>query len=277
MKVLIYTPISTPRIQYICSFIFKDLMGNDFNITSNVDEYKSFDGVKINYSQDMICEKELHISPADLLFQHVITTQKIECFEVNNNKAFFKTFSKDFSFDIFAAAFYLLTRYEEYLPHKKDMYGRYAHENSLAFKNDFLHLPLINIWVNDLASAIRKIFPDFSMLNSSFTFTPTYDIDIAYSYKQKGLLRNIGGFLRAPSMDRIKVLCGLKRDPFDVYDWLQSLHEKFELKPIYFFLVAEQNGVYDKNISPPQQGHAATCKESCKKIYRRYSPILAKL
>lgn len=240
-------------------------MGNDFNITSNIDEYESFEGVKINYSKDMICEKELHISPVDLLFQQIIAPQKIECFEVNNNKAFFKTFSNDFSFDIFAASFYLLTRYEEYFPHKKDMYGRYAHENSLAFKEGFLEIPLINIWVNDFVLAIKNKFPLFTIHHSPFTFIPTYDIDIAYSYKQKGLLRNIGGFLRAPSMDRIKVLCGLKKDPFDVYDWLQSVHEKFELNPIYFFLVAEQNGVYDKNISPFNKAMRQLVKHHAKK------------
>ena len=81
-----------------------------------------------------------------LLFENKITEQSIECFEVNGNKAFFKT-EGDFPFDIFAASFYLFSRYEEYLPHQKDMYGRYAHENSLAFKESFLDQPLINIWL----------------------------------------------------------------------------------------------------------------------------------
>ena len=265
MKVILYSTINTSRLQYICHFIFIELLRIDLNMSSNVEAYKSFNGVKLNYSQDMICEKELHISPVGLLFQQNITSQSIDCFEVNNNKAFFKTSGTDFPFDIFAASFYLLSRYEEYLPHKKDMYGRYAHENSLAFKEGFLHLPLINIWVKDLASAILKVFPDFTINPSPFSFTPTYDIDIAYSYKHKGLLRNIGGFLRTPAIDRIKVLCGLEKDPFDVYEWLQTLHEKFELKPIYFFLVADQNGVYDKNISPDNTAMRQLVNQHAKK------------
>jgi len=36
--------------------------------------------------------------------------------------AFFKS-EGDYPFDIFSAVFYLLSRYEEYLPYKKDMYG----------------------------------------------------------------------------------------------------------------------------------------------------------
>jgi hypothetical protein len=52
-----------------------------------------------------------------------------------------------------------MSRYEEYLPHKKDIYGRYAHENSLAFKENFLHLPLINIWMEDFKNCLQLNFP----------------------------------------------------------------------------------------------------------------------
>lgn len=250
MKVLLYSPTYSSRLQYTCNFIFKELMGIPFSVTIDSEEFKNYDGIKINYSNSTICEKELHISAVDLLFEQNITPQTIECFEINNNKAFFKTTHSGFPFDIFAASFYLLSRYEEYLPHEKDMYGRYAHENSLAFKEGFLQLPLINIWVKDFAVVLQKTFPAFTVHLSPFTFIPTYDIDIAYSYKHKGLLRNTGGFFRSPSLERIRVLCGLNKDPFDVYDWLKALHEKFQLKPVYFFLVAAENGIYDKNISP---------------------------
>jgi hypothetical protein len=35
-----------------------------------------------------------------------------------------------------------------------------------------------------------------------------------------------------------------------VYEWLDALHLKYALKPYYFFLLAQQNSEYDKNISP---------------------------
>jgi hypothetical protein len=120
----------------------------------------------------------------------------------------------------------------------------------LAFRENFLHLPLINIWVNDFAKSIHNKFPSFTIHRSSFTFTPTYDIDIAYSYKHKGLLRNAGGFFKLPSMERIKVLAGLQKDPFDTYDWLDALHKQYQLEPVYFFLLAQKNSLYDKNILP---------------------------
>ena len=40
-------------------------------------------------------------------------------------------------FDVFSASFYLVSRYEEYLPYVKDMYERFQAENSLAYKHNF--------------------------------------------------------------------------------------------------------------------------------------------
>ena len=223
-------------------------MGQDITITIDSEEFKKFDGVKINYSNIEMPGFVIQNHP--LLFENEIKEQAIECFTINNYKAFFKINRSDLSFDIFSASFYLLSRYEEYLPHQKDMYGRYPHENSLAFKQKFLDLPLINIWVKDLADQLKKKFSIFNAQFSIFNFVPTYDIDIAYSYKYKGLLRNIGGFLRSPSLERIKVLLGIQKDPFDTYAYLDGLHQKYNLHPACFFLVAEKNGQYDKNISP---------------------------
>jgi hypothetical protein len=265
MELLLYSLTYSARLQYTCHFIFTELMGTEFSITTDVQTFKNYDGIKINYSNSRISDNELYVSAVDLLFENNIRSQTIECFEVNNNKAFFKTPDSGFPFDIFAASFYLLSRYEEYLPHQKDIYGRYAHENSLAFKEGFLQLPLINIWIKDFSAEINKKFPLFTIHHSPFTFIPTYDIDIAYSYKHKGLIRNTGGFFRSPSLERIRVLCGLQKDPFDVYDWLNALHEKFQLHPIYFFLVAAQNGIYDKNISPATNAMRQLIKRHAKK------------
>ena len=213
------------------------------SITVDSEEFRNYDGPKINYSDSPIPGHGIWIRNYELLFEELIIPQQIICFEWNNTRAFFQTATADYPFDIFAATFYLISRYEEYLPHKKDMYGRYAHENALAFREGFLDLPLVNIWVNDLAKKLNIQQP-------SFNFIPTYDIDIAYSYKYKGLVRNIGGFLRSPSTERIKVLLGSQKDPYDSYDWLDNLHQQNNLTPLYFFLVAEENSNYDKNILP---------------------------
>lgn len=225
-------------------------MSVDFLITIDSEEFNNYNGVKIRYSNDVIPGAHLTIGSVEILFENNIKEQVISCFKVNDFKAFFKMENADFPFDVFAASFYLLSRYEEYLPHKKDSFGRYAHENSLAFREHFLETPLVNTWVCHLAAIMQRRFPGFTIPQSSYAFIPTYDIDSAWSFKQKGLLRNTGGFLRSPSLNRLKVLLGLQKDPFDAFDWLHNLHGRYKLQPLYFFLVAEKKGAYDKNILP---------------------------
>jgi hypothetical protein len=120
-----------------------------------------------------------------------------------------------------------------------------------------LKLTLINIWANDLAKKLQGRNSEFKIQNSKFCFIPTYDIDIAYSYKHKGFARNFGGALKSivtlqfsSFAERMAVLTGTRTDPFDTFDWLDILHQQYHLNPVYFFLVAEKNALYDKNILP---------------------------
>ena len=262
--ILIYAHKSSPRLQYICKFIFNEQLGVTHSISIDVESFKKHEGPKINYS-DIEIEHAFNIKNHPLLFETGIKAQQPDCFETGNYKAFFKTGHSDLPFDIFAAAFYLISRYEEYLPHEMDMYGRYAHENSLAFKEGFLNIPLLNIWIEDFAKALEKKFSMPPIQHATFSFLPTYDIDIAYSFKHKGMLRNLGGFLKAPSLERLSVLSNLKKDPFDSYEFMNQLHAENKLEPIYFFLVATSGSMYDKNISPYSNAMWQLIKRHAKK------------
>ena len=261
---LVYSDITSSRLQYTCDFIFKEQFGIDYKITIDSESFRNHAGAKINYSNSRM-EDAYTIKSQSLLFEQDIKEQTINCVDLNNYKAFFKTSDSDFPFDIFAAIFYLLSRYEEYLPHEKDMYGRFAHENSFAFKEGFLNKPVINIWLTDFSSSLKKFFPALTFKTKTFNFLPTYDIDIAYSFKHKGFIRNLGGFIKSPSLERLAVLAGLKKDPFDSFDFMDKLHTEFNLNPVYFFLVATSGSLYDKNISPYSNAMWQLIKRHAKK------------
>ena len=262
---IVYTNKITPRLQYIADFIGKEITAKAFELTDDKIFFESYTGAKLNYSREPIADCRLQIAPArmtlsdgdcGLLSENGIKEKDTSCFSVQGFKAFFKT-EGDYPFDIFAASFYLLSRYEEYLPYKKDMYGRYAYENSIAFKEGFLNLPLVNIWINDFKKVLKRKFPQFTIHNSQFTFLPTYDLDEAYSFKHKIFLRTLGGFTKSflkgdwsSIKERFYVQSGKSKDPFDSFDWMDELHKKHKLQPKYFFLVPEKNGKYDKNILP---------------------------
>lgn len=245
---IIYCPNITQRLRYIVS----TLLGNHVLVLDNKENYLQNPSEKINYSPERIAANEVWIKPHGLLEETGIKHQPIDCFEWNGLKAFFRT-EGDIPFDFLAASFYLLSRYEEYLVHDLDDYGRYAHENSIAYKENFLNIPLVNLWVQEIA----KLFPRSHFPFSTANFLPTYDIDIAYCYKQHLVTRKVFGFFRdflkgnfEKVTERAGVYSGMKKDPFDVYGWLDGLHQKYQLKPNYFFLVAKERKGYDKNLSP---------------------------
>ena len=255
---ILYSKIISPRLQYITDFIRRETGITDLKLTNNIDDFKNSGDQKINYSNERITPDEFWLCPHPLLFEKEIKQQTIDFFVVNNNKAFFKT-EGDFPFDIFAAAFYLLSRYEEYMPHQKDMYGRYAHENSLAFKENFLNIPLINIWLQEFRKALRVKFTNCKLSTTNFSFLPTYDIDEAYSYRHKEWYRSAGASLKdllKGNLNKIKlrrkVLKNKADDPFDSYDWMDNLNRQFKFKPRYFFLVPDKTGRYDRNILPKE-------------------------
>jgi hypothetical protein len=266
---LLYSHTISPRLQYITDFIGKEIFGKPLEITADKEIFIQSAAPKINYSKEKISETEYWIQPHSLVFEKGIKQQTVKCFDINGQKAFFKI-EGDFPFDIFAACFYLLSRYEEYMPHEKDMYGRFAYENSLAFKKGFLHLPLINLWLQSFKESLKQKFTQLTIRHSLFTFLPTYDIDEAFSYKYKQWWRTTGATIKSVIRgqwsavdERIKVLRGIKKDPFDSYNWMDQLHRQYNLKPYYFFLVARKTGKYDKNILPS--------KKAMQDLIRRHS------
>ena len=157
-------------------------------------------------------------------------------------------------FDIFGAAFYLVSRYEEYLPHIKDEHMRFSPQQSIAYQKGFLNKPLVNIWAEELKKILRQKFQSLKFRESHYKFLSTFDIDSAYAYKEKGLMRHVGAlslalftFQFSKVFERLRVIFGFENDPYNTYEWQLSIRNKYHLKQIYFFLVGEY-GEYDKNI-----------------------------
>ena len=244
----------------------------EFSISDDLPFCSQHKGPLLNYSTQQISNEDFVVRPHGLLSETNIRQQETTVFNTNGYKAFFIIDNSAIDFDILSASFYLLSRYEEYLPNEKDMYGRFAHDQSIAYKNEFLHLPLVNIWIDDFARLLQKKFPELSFKRPLFKYLPTYDIDMAWSYQHKGLIRNIGGFFSSPSTERIKVLLGLEKDPFDCYEFLDQLHQQYDFYPVYFYLLAEHTGVYDKNISPYHASMKLFIKKSSEKYMAGIHP-----
>jgi len=182
-ELLIYTPRITGRNKYMFRLYFNELLGLKFSATTSEEEFKAYTGVKVSYAPHPVAD-ELHISCRNLLFEAGISEQSIAVFTWNNHKAFFATGKASaIPFDLFSAGFYLVSRYEEYLPHIRDGLDRFDAYAALAYHNGFLEQPVINQWAKLLGEKLKERFPEVQLTAKQYSFVPTIDIDNAYAYK----------------------------------------------------------------------------------------------
>ena len=251
---LVYSHKPSARFTYIADFILNNLCGFEINYTNNQEEFISYNGAKLSYNEVSV-QAEVNITPHTLLFEKGIKPQNISISNWQNIPTLFKNNNLQIPFDIFSASFFLISRYEEYLPHITDNHNRFEADNSLAFQNNFLHLPVINLWAAELKKLILAKYPTLSHKESAYNYISTIDIDNAWAYKNKDIMRTSGAFLKAlvkgnfkDIKERLLTLLGKNQDPYDTYDYLISIQKKYNLSMIYFFLLGNY-GVNDKNIS----------------------------
>lgn len=267
--ILIYCPFDTPRLRYVLEWIFGSVFKVSYVLTQKEEDLNGYQGPAVNYSHRPL-KANLQIVPMGLLEERGISAQEPEMKTWQNLPVFYHSGAGDIPFDLFSAAFYLLSRYEEYQPYEPDAFMRFPHTQSLAWKGGFLHRPLVDEWL----MALRKALGPEVLHVPQFRFVPTYDIDIAYSYRGKGWWRNLGGLcsdlLRARTgrvRERLSVLTGKQMDPYDAYAWLDELHRRHNLDPLYFFLLGTKRTALDKSL-PPEGKAMQTLIEELSARYR---------
>ncbi|MCF6349855.1 MAG: polysaccharide deacetylase family protein [Flavobacteriaceae bacterium] len=252
---LVYTPKITPRLTYTFKHFFTRILLLDIQFTTKVDEFVAHNDLKITYAKQPL-GTEFFIQSHQLLFEQGINDVEINVSKWQETKCFFKVGSKSaVPFDVFAASFYLLSRYEEYLPYVKDQFERFTAQESLAYKNEFLEKPVIDIWAFKVRELLKIKFKTYPFKERKFEYISTIDIDCAYAFRHKGVIRTLGGLAKdlftlklKNFWYRILVLLNFRKDPFDNFNWLLLMQKKYKTKTIFFFLMSEYT-TYDKNIS----------------------------
>lgn len=252
--ILIFTDETTQRVNYTFKMVFTNFMNTKIEITSDKNFFNTYKGHKISYSKNKI-KDELFFYSSDILFQNKISNLNIEVSSWKKIKIFFHTNETgSLPFDIFACIFYMLSRYEEYLPHIKDNHKRFPAKNSLAFKNGFLKLPIVELWINELKLLIESFYPDFKFPQRKFNHINTIDVDHAFLFKEIGFFRGIWKLFKSFvkfDFEKIKlqlnVLTNKLYDPYDNFDYLLKISKKYNIEFIYFFLLADFSK-YDRNI-----------------------------
>jgi hypothetical protein len=254
-EVLIYSKQKSNRLEHTLQLVFKQLLLVDYSLVSKKEITEAEDSIKINYSDEPI-PGTFQIAPYFLLFEDKIKEQEVSIDWIEKVPYFFKTSSKtDIHYDLFSLVFYMVSRYEEYLDSELDSHGRFQAENSLAFKNNFLELPVVNIWIVEFQKELEKMFPSKQFLAKKYNYINSLDIDIAYAYRGKSktlllisTLKNVITFNIEELKNKYNYFFKNKQDPYDTYSCINNLRKKHNNKNLFFFLLGDY-GAYDKSIS----------------------------
>jgi hypothetical protein len=265
--ILVYTHKITPRVRYIFKHILTRTLLIPVSFTTKVEEFVAHNGPKLSYTKTPL-GKEFFIKSNPLLFEQGVNDLEVHVQKWEEVPCFFATGSKSvIPFDIFAASFYLISRYEEYLPHVKDSHGRYSAIESLAYKNGFLEKPVVDIWAYKLVAKLKEKFPDYDYKNRSYQYISTIDIDNAFAYKHKSFIRTFGGFLndlfKFRLLDiwyRFVVTLNIKKDPFDNFQKILDIKKAKDITTIFFCSIGDYT-TFDTNVSASKNKYRLLLKD----------------
>ena len=280
--ICIIAPTISPRLSYICDLIFGTLMHCDYELTTNLGHNIDTTKIYMYYNTNIFFRDNPNavflFQSTDFLFRTTIDAVNISPSHFNEIPVLFSYENKNslLPFDIFAAAFYMVSRYEEYLPYLPDAHGRFSAASSVAAKHHFLQLPIVSIWTKILAQKLYDMNNNFIYKSPKYELHCTYDIDIAFAYKGKNLRQTFGRLaldtlhIRVVALrERLAVWQKQTSDPFDTFDYIITQTQKQTQKqtpkqtpkqvqkqtqnphflpPIFFFLLGDYSQ-YDKNIS----------------------------
>lgn len=255
---LIHVPKLTNRLGYTLNVVFHHLLHADYSITTDEQYYLHYGDAKLSYGHKRL-DDSLFIKCHPLLFETSIEEQEAGAECRDGQWILFPVYGRniDFDFDPLAATFFMVTRYEEYLPHREDIHGRFLPEESLAAQAGFLEEPVVDQWARMIARKIQERYPGYSLPGQSYRFVQTVDIDAAWSYLHKGLFRSVVGMLRdlisrrdaAEVARRIRVLAHRETDPFDTFEYILEQYRKVPESTLFFFVLLADYGDYDKPAS----------------------------
>lgn len=160
---------------------------------------------------------------------------------------------ESFSFDIFSAVFFCLTRAEEFLIADRDVHGRFKASSSVFAA--WIEQPYVDRWI----FLFGKWLVDRGLIESlpdiERRWINTVDIDIAFAFKGRGIIRAAGAAVRDLLQLRLKrtalrfsVFAGRRPDPFDTYEIVKDAG-KAAAETVCFVLCGERGG-HDINLDP---------------------------
>ncbi|HRH51634.1 MAG TPA: polysaccharide deacetylase family protein [Panacibacter sp.] len=79
--------------------------------------------------------------------------------------------------DVFGSIFFCLSLYEEYVTPTYDSHERFLYTQSIAFKSNYYHRPVVNEYLEILWVSLKKKFPDLEKKRREYKLILSHDVD----------------------------------------------------------------------------------------------------
>ncbi|HBS88018.1 MAG: hypothetical protein A2W91_10130 [Bacteroidetes bacterium GWF2_38_335] len=263
LKITLPTNFKNER-SYISDVIFSDFLGVEFDLTFEEGIKSSL--ISIN-NKNLIIEDHffnqfdektgyLHESniPGNVsFFSHELMAENDLPVIFGEGEIVFNENEIICKADLFASAFFMLTRWEETVIKTWDSHNRFPGTESLAFRNNFLHRPVVNEYVEFLWNLLKKAGYDGERKLRRFNVIPTHDVDFFRKWP------NFRHFAKTISGDIIKrksfklLFKNISdyfngRDPYLQFEKFMDLSEKYGLQSHFFFMAGGITS-YDNHFS----------------------------
>lgn len=157
--------------------------------------------------------------------------------------------------DIISDAFFMLTRYEEFVNTdyvKKDRYDRFPAMEALAYRDNFLHRPVVNEHIELLWSWIESFSAGYERKNwwgqKAFAACLSHDVD--HVLKNGNLLDacrhtlaiviRFGKFKKAFDYlgNYFKNKCDYKKDPYWTFNYILNIEREYGFHSSFYFMAS---------------------------------------
>ena len=248
---LIYSIEDGPRLQYITNILFGTILGIEYKIIIVPRDFEPGDDVNAFILYGTTAPGKISVPNEGLLFEDAITNHnvnfedaEIPILQFNEQKS--DGYSIDF--DIFSAAFYLITQYEYYRSLSFDSHGRHNEKSSIFHKNGLHKKPVVNIYASHIWELLKSKYPNTQRKKYEFDYKITFDIDTPYLYQHKGLILSLGSAIKSIIKLNFQALIQQiranfsEKDPYDVYD---NILDKVKTDKLLFFFLINRKSPHD--------------------------------
>lgn len=263
LKISIQTKFIKEK-QYVIDYILNELLGLEYSIFyCDKPEYKIefnestliFKDSFFSKTDDIYYYRNIENLPKHIVFQHTEFAPELNLAVLFGNDLIKQTENHlESGNDIFAATFFMLSRWEEIASTKRDKHNRFDERYLYSIENNIAHRPIVNEYAEFLKNVLVYFGCKLTFKTHLYKLFITHDIDDFARYDSPlKFIKALGGdIIKRKSIstlaqtfsDYFSISLGKKKDVYDTFDFLMNVSEKYNNKSRFYFLPGKK-GEFD--------------------------------